>query len=278
MKRKGAFKKPRILMVHGAFGGGWAFEKFQEYFENRGYACLAPDLRHHNGAVGRTVSPELGRTSLLHYVSDLEALIDALDDEPVLMGHSMGGLLCQMLAARGRGSAVILLAPSPPAGIFPASHMEMLTSFGIFASGMGWGQRSLAPDRQAAAIHAMAHIPDLPKKAILDRMSHESGYALFEIMCWMMDPQQAARVDASRVRQPVLAVVGNHDTVNPPDTVRQIALRYGEQAEYRSFDNVGHWLLDGPDWRNIAEHCALWLERLLITEQGDAASGRKTGA
>lgn len=81
-----------------------------------------------------------------------------------------GGQLCQMLAACGRGSALILLAPCPLAGIFPASAMEMPTSFGIFASGMGWGQGSLAPDHKAMAFHALAHIPELPKKAILDRL------------------------------------------------------------------------------------------------------------
>jgi len=263
MIQKAAAKKPPILMVHGAFAGGWAFEKFQDYFEGLGYPCVAPDLRYHNGANGRPVAPELSRTSLLHYVSDLEALIGTLRCEPILMGHSMGGLLCQMLAARGHGSALIMLAPSPPAGVIPASALEMLTSFGIFASGMGWGLNALSPDRNATALHALAHIPELPKKAILDRLSPESGYALFEIMCWMMDPQQASRVDVSKMKLPVLAAVGGHDTINRPDTVRQIAQRYGGRAEFQSFDEVGHWLLDGPGWQDIAEYCQCWMERSL---------------
>ncbi len=272
MSIKKASGKPTILMVHGAFGGGWAFENFQSYFEARGYRCVAPDLRHHDAAPDRQVSMELARTSLKDYRRDLEALIETLDGEIILMGHSMGGLLCQMLAARGHGARMVLLAPSPPAGIIPASSMEMLTSFGVFASGMGWGQNILAPDRKTAADHALSHMSDAPKKAILDRLTSESGYALFEIMCWMMDPQQASRVDARKVICPVLALAGSHDPINPPDTVRQIARRYGARADYYSFDKVSHWLLDGPNWRKIAEHCADWLERPLKKEPGNAAA------
>jgi pimeloyl-ACP methyl ester carboxylesterase len=269
--------KPAILMVHGAFGGGWAFENFQQFFEARDYRCIAPDLRHHTAPTA-AASSKLAATSLLDYVRDLEELIVTLDGPFVLMGHSMGGLLCQMLAARGHAPAgLVLLAPSPPAGIIPASSMEMLTAFGIFASGMGWGQSSLAPDRYTAAEHALSHIPGPSKKVILDRLSAESGYALFEIMCWMMDAQQASRVDAAKVKCPVLAIAGSHDPINTPDTVRQIARRYGDRAEFHCFEKVSHWLLDGPQWPDIAQHCADWLERPLKKEQSNAAAGAAIG-
>lgn len=250
-------------MVHGAFGGGWAFERFQDFFEARGYRCIAPDLRHHSRALPGAHLTKLAGTSLLDYMRDLESLVATLEGEFVLMGHSMGGLLCQMLAARGHtAAAMVLLAPSPPAGIIPASSMEMLTAFGIFASGMGFGQSSLAPDRHTAAAHALSHVPDPHKKAILDRLSPESGYALFEIMCWMMDMRQASRVDSGKVTCPVLAIAGGHDSINTPDTVRQIVRRYGDLAEFHCVDKVSHWLLDGPQWPEIAQHCAAWLERL----------------
>ena len=68
----------------------------------------------------------------------------------------------------------------------------------------------------------------------------------------MMDPQQVSRVDALQVKLPVLAAVGGDDTINRPDTVRQIAQRYGERAEFQDFNGIGHWLLDGPGWQDIA--------------------------
>ena len=56
-------------------------------------------------------------------------------DRQSIMGHSMGGLLCQMLAARGYGKAMLLLAPSPPAGILPSTPFEFFSSASIWASG-----------------------------------------------------------------------------------------------------------------------------------------------
>lgn len=244
-------------MVHGAFSGGWAWDNFRAFFEARGYRCIAPDLRHHAGA-----SPPvaLGRTSLLDYLRDLETLIGGLDAAPILMGHSMGGLLCQMLSARGHGARLVLLAPSPPAGIIPSSAFEMLTAFGVFASGAGWGQ-VLAPDYDAAAAHALSQMPKPLQQAIFARLAPESGTALFEIMCWMLDPLQASRVNARKIACPVLALAGGRDPINTPATVRQIAQCYGARADYHCFPDTGHWQLDGPHWQKIAKHCAIWMEQ-----------------
>lgn len=268
--------RPTILMVHGAFGGGWAFDRFIPYFQGRGYRCLAPDLRHHEPKSNGAPALELARTSLVDYVRDLETLIASLEGEIILMGHSMGGLLCQILASRGHGEKLVLLAPSAPAGIIPSTSFEMLTAFGIFAIGAGWGQM-LYPDFKTTVDHALGHMPRAKQKEIFSRLRPESGSALFEIMCWMLDMQQASRVDPRKVTCPVLAVAGSQDAINAPDTVRQVAQRYGSRADYHCFEGVSHWLLDGPDWEDIAQHCADWLERPLQKEQANVAAGATIG-
>lgn len=259
-----------ILMIHGAFSAGWAFEKFRQFFEARGYRCIAPDLRHHNQSPRHKPDPALGSTSMLDYLRDLRALIDGMDEQPILMGHSMGGLLCQMLAARGYGSKVVLLAPSPPAGILPSSPFEMFSAAGVFASGIGWGQ-IVMPDYHVASQHSLDHLPPRERKAIFSRLVPESGYALHEMLCWLLDPRQATRVDPRRVGCEVLAISGGADPINPPDTVRQIAKRYGKRASYRRFRGCSHWLIEGPRWREIAQYCADWLE------DGGQAARRRAG-
>ena len=61
----------------------------------------------------------MGTTSLLDYAADLEREILALPERPVIIGHSMGGLLAQILAARGLCSRLVCLTPAAPRGIFP---------------------------------------------------------------------------------------------------------------------------------------------------------------
>lgn len=250
--------RPPIVMVHGAFAGGWSFHKFQSFFEARGFKCIAPDLRHHARTPQRVSARDLGHVSLLDYAQDLETLIATLDAPPILIGHSMGGLLCQMLAARGLGRKMVLLAPSPPSGIMPSSSLEQMTAFGVFASGMGWGQ-VIAPDYETAVAHVLSHIPPAQQKQLFAKLTSESGTALFEIMCWMLDMRGASRVDVRRNRIPVLALAGSADPINTPATVRQIAQRYGDRATYHCIPGVGHWLIDGPHWQTAAKYCAEWL-------------------
>lgn len=266
-----------ILMVHGAFSAGWAFEKFEEFFQARGYRCIVPDLRHHDIAPRHPPDPALGNTSLLDYLSDLQEIIAGLDTQPILMGHSMGGLLCQMLAVRGHGAGAILLAPSPPAGILPSSPFEMLSAAGVLASGIGWGQ-TVMPDYYVASQHSLDHLPKRQQREIFERLVPESGYAMHEMLCWILDPHQAARVDTRKVKCPVLAISGTLDPINPPATVRQIAKRYGTHATYRDFQRCSHWLIEGPRWREIAEYCADWLDENLPRENASDTNTDSTSA
>jgi len=89
-----------IFMVHGMYSGPWVWEKYVPFFRERGWRCVTTTLRHHDIEPGWTPPAELATTSVLDYAADLEAEIRALGEQPVIMGHSMGGLLAQMLAAR----------------------------------------------------------------------------------------------------------------------------------------------------------------------------------
>ena len=102
-----------VVMVHGAFCGGWAFEAFRAPFEAAGFEVVAPDLRGHQpGAPSGAV---VG-VSMADYAADIARLCADLSEPPVLLGHSMGGLVAQLAARRAPVRALVLLAPSPPWG------------------------------------------------------------------------------------------------------------------------------------------------------------------
>lgn len=247
-------------MIHGAFCGSWAFEDWRTVFQAQGFEVHTPTLRHHQPGSGATA--ELGRTSLRDYVADLHGLLDEIPDQPILMGHSLGGLLAQMLAARGRARALVLFAPSAPWGMMPSTAFEFCSAQALYLEGAFW-RKPLAPRSWIASANMLDLVPHDRRESILARLVPESGLATFEVMHWMFDATRASYVDARAIVCPVLCLAGARDRVIPPSTVRRLARRYRGRARYEELPDHSHWLIGEPGWERIAAGCLEWLQRIL---------------
>jgi pimeloyl-ACP methyl ester carboxylesterase len=255
-------------MIHGAFCGAWSFDSFREPFEER-YTVHTPTLRYHD--CGREPPRELGRTSLRDYAADLENLISGLDEMPILLGHSMGGLLAQMLAAKGLARACVLLAPSAPWGVLPSTMFEIASAQTLLFSGGDYRGSIIAPSYQIAAAHSLDKLDPATRSAIYARFVPESGQATFEIMNWSFDLRRAGHVRARDVACPVLCLVGSDDKINPPSTVSRIAARYQRWARFEEIKGHSHWLIGEPGWEALAARSLAWLDTVLAEESAKTA-------
>ena len=254
-------------MIHGAFCGPWSLDGLKQKFEAAGYKVAAPTLRFHDG---KRPPAALGTTGLSDYAADLQAEITALGAAPILVGHSMGGLLAQMLASRMEVRALVLLAPSAPWGVPPTTLFEIGAAQSLHMQPGYWNQ-ILEPNRDVALAHSLDRLPKNMRDAVYDRFVPESGRATFEIMQWGMDPQRAGAVDARSVKCPILCLAGAQDRINAPSTVRRIAQRYREFAYYEEIKDRSHWLIGEPGWEDIAERSIEWLDDVLAEEAASAA-------
>lgn len=247
-----------IFMIHGMWGGGWYWEKYKKYFEEKGYSCITPTLRFHNIDPKSTPPPQLGRTSLVDYRNDLEEEINRLTEKPIIMGHSMGGLLAQMLAGRALASKLILLSPASPYGIL-ALTPSVIKSFSSILSKWGFWKKA---NRQTfnEAVYSMLHLlPAEQQKEIYDKFVYESGRAAGEIGFWIFDLKKASRVDASKVNCPVLIVAGSEDRITPVSVIRKVAAKYKDVSTFKIFPNHAHWVVSEPGWEEIAGYVFNWL-------------------
>jgi pimeloyl-ACP methyl ester carboxylesterase len=243
-------------MIHGAFCGGWVFDDWRTLFERAGYSTLAPTLRHHDG---RSEPPAaLATTSVLDYVRDIEALLDTLPSPPIVIGHSMGGLIAQIVASRRRLRALVLLAPSSPWGVLAATPFEYASAQALYLAGDFWN-RSLAPTHWIAAAHTLDNVPEPERRRLLKKLVPESGRATFEIMHWPLDHTRATWCDPDAHRGPVLCLAGGSDRVNSPGTVRSVSRRYRNRARYAEVKGCSHWLIGEPGWERIAHLALDWL-------------------
>ena len=104
-----------IILIHGAGSISDAWDNFKKSFESMGNTVINPTLRYHQR--GYKSDPKLGNTSILDYVEDIEKIIKKLQQKPIIIGYSMGGLIALILCSKGYGKLGIFLTPAAPSDI-----------------------------------------------------------------------------------------------------------------------------------------------------------------
>jgi pimeloyl-ACP methyl ester carboxylesterase len=241
-------------MVHGAFCGGWVFDRFRRPFERAGHAVAAPDLPGR----GASASPAgVMGLSMRDFARAVGEVCAAQPRPPILIGHSMGGLVAQLAAASTPIESLILLAPSPPWGVAGSTMEEALTALSLHALGPYWSL-PVSPDYLSAKRWLFDRLTAAQGSAAFSRMVPESGRALWETLNWWLDPFAATAISPGRISAPALAIAGGRDTLQPPATVALTAARLG--GEVRIFPQMSHWLPGEPGWSAVAQTCLTWIE------------------
>ncbi|HEU0248906.1 MAG TPA: alpha/beta hydrolase, partial [Gaiellaceae bacterium] len=108
-----------LMLIHGAWLSSRSWENFAGYFDKRGFAVSAPEWPRKHGDVEelRSDAEELKGLGIAEIVDHHESLIRELREPPVLIGHSFGGLIVELLLDRGLGRAGVAMSPAPPKGI-----------------------------------------------------------------------------------------------------------------------------------------------------------------
>jgi pimeloyl-ACP methyl ester carboxylesterase len=239
-------KRGNVVFLHGAFGDHTVFGNYAATFAAAGWEGFAFSRRGRHG-----VPPEDARgVTFDEYLEDSRRIVDSLGEPPVLVGHSLGGLLAQKLAEEGRARAIVLVASAPPS-MLTAQAVALPT----FAPRLPRIMAGLPFDVPAGACRKLALncVPDeTDRERIHGTLNRESGIVYRQMMLGRI------RVDASKVRCPVLVVGGDRDRIISLGLLRGTARHYGVDANV--YEGHGHWLPEEPGWDAIAARMLRWLE------------------
>jgi len=254
------------MMIHGMMGGGWYWENYKAYFEGKGYRCITPTLRLHDMDPKGTPDPTLGTTSLLDYAKDLIQDIEKLGEKPVIMGHSMGGLLAQMVGSRVSAEALVLLTPASPAGINILKPSVMRT---FLSTQLKWGfwRKPMRLTFWESTYSMLQLFTPEEQREIYDKFVYESGQVAFEMGFWFLDRRKASQVDESKITCPVLVVAGALDKITPHSVVQKVAKKYRHVSTFRLFNNHSHWVVSELGWEEVVDYVSNWLDQVLPTSK-----------
>lgn len=263
--------KGSIVLIHGMWGGGRQWADWEAKLGADGYETLAPTLPYHDVAPTDPPPPELGEQSLLDYADFIEAQIGTLSEEPVIIGHSMGAMVAQILLARGFGKAGILLTPAPPAGAPAMWELLMPSVTRTLGGKLFTAAIPKKPHRlsfKQAAYSCLNNMSQEQQQAEYAQWVWESGRALWELGFWYLDRRKAASVDADRITVPTLTVAAGRDRIVPQRVVQSVAARYRDSGgDYAVFESNAHMLICEDGWEEVADHCTAWM-----TENATVAS------
>lgn len=249
-----AARPHNLLFVHGAYGAAWVWDQhFLPYFAEKGYAAYAVSLRGHGGSDGKE---NLSCTRLRDYIADVESVIATLDAPPVLIGHSMGGMVVQKIIQERRLPGAVLMASVPPYGLAGTMFGMALSDPGLFYE--MWMMQAMGPwVANGQGVRRALFSADTPEhliQAVVPRLQPESMLVILDLMGLDLPSTR------EKTRTPVLVMGAEDDSFVSTTALRMTAQAL--DAELTIFPRMAHAMMLEPNWEQVAGDLCKWLDTL----------------
>lgn len=241
-------RRAPVLCLPGLFAGAWVFERLLPLLAARGYPASALSYRGHP-----PLSPlsTIGRQSVTDFAADAGNAAHALG-HPIVIGHSLGGLVALMLASRGLVRAAVLVSPAPPRGISVLSPPILLRMAHYLPALLL--SRSFLPTAAHLDALVLNRVPASDRAGVRHRFVADSGRAARELALGVVE------LPPRKIRAPLLVVGAEHDRFIPVGVARRIAAHY--HAPFHVATGHGHFLLSEPGWEREAGVVLDWIDAL----------------
>lgn len=263
-----AAARPPIVLIHGLWMTPKSWDTWAGRYRAAGYDVIVPGwpgIDDRTPAEVRADPEPLKGIGLKQIVDHYERIIRALPAKPIIMGHSFGGLIAQMLADRGLGVAVVGVAPAQPAGITTLPPSTLWTGTPILSNPFG---RNGAKPLSKGHFH-FTFGNDLPRAAsdeLWEQYAVPSYNRVFfeGVAAAFNEKGGVSHVDFGRAdRAPLLVMAGERDHVVPPAIARAIVAKYrssGSTAtvDYREYPGRTHRLVSQDGWEQLADDALAW--------------------
>ncbi|WP_103501828.1 MULTISPECIES: alpha/beta hydrolase [Streptomyces] len=256
-----------VVLIHGLWMTPHSWQGWIDRYTERGYRVHAPawpgvsaldeELDHDRAPEGIGVQ---------EVADHLEQFVGGLDAPPLIIGHSFGGLLTQILLDRGYGRAGVALHSAPPRGVLRLPPSVLRASWPVLRNPAN--RHRAVPLTEAEFHYAFANTRSAERSAeVRARLAIPApGRPLFQVAFANVTPaaRAASHVDFRNGRRaPLLLLSGEQDHIVTPSMVRENHRRYrrsGAVTDYREFPGRDHLVAASTGWEEIADHALSWAE------------------
>lgn len=254
-------EKKTILFITGAFVSHHNWDAWIAYFKKLGYDAIAPPWPEKNGTAAelRELQPNdtnLALLTLKEVIDHYAFIASRFSEKPIIIGHSLGGLITQILVNRGLAKAAVAIHSVPPQGIFPYEFTFLRSTWkvlGLFSSSKKTYLMSFK-DFQYAFVNGMP---------LAEQKSAYEAYAIPESKTVARGGlTNAAAVDFSKKHVPLLITAGMRDHIIPAHLSIRNYNKYKKNGSVLNYHetNSNHSVLTATGWENEADYVANWLE------------------
>lgn len=253
-----------ILFITGAFVSHTGWDEWKTWFEEAGYTTLSPPWPFKEGTAEelRNRQPnetDLAALTLSKLVDHYANIVKTLPEKPIIIGHSLGGLITQILVNRDLAAAGIAIHPVPPLGVFPYEFSFLKAgwkSLGLFTSLKKTYLMSFK-DWQYAFVNGM------PLQEQLD--AYEKNTIPESKTVARGGLTSAAKVNFAKMHVPLLITAGDKDTIIPAHLNNRNYKKYkrnGSVLDYKVFPGRNHYVVGQPTWKEDADFILQWIKGL----------------
>ena len=250
-----------IMLVHGAWVTTDCWTSFRDFLEAKGHRVVVPEWPYLDRSVEelrRSPDPRLAKMTIKGLVDHFEKQIRDLSEQPVLIGHSFGGLIVQMLLDRGLGAAGVAIDPAPPRGVLP-SVTAIGSGLPVLLTWRGWRRVVSMSFKSFSTTIANTVAPGEQRRAYDRYIVPTPGRIYFQAALGVGNA-----VDfANPRRPPLLLTAASQDRTVTSSMVKAMYRKHSRapsRTDIHEFPNLSHWLIAEPGWEQVADKALTWAE------------------
>ena len=255
-----------VVFIHGLWMHASTWVPWKELFRSKGYDPLNPPWPGDSPTVEESrANPEaIAGRGVTEVADSYAAVIATLDSPPILIGHSFGGLIAQVLLGRGIAAGAVAIDPAPIKGVWQLPISSLKSSFPVLGNPLN-RKRAVSLTLDEFKYGFANALPEAEAKELYDRWTIPApGLPLFQAATASFNPRSETKVDTGNAtRGPLLVTSGEEDHIVPPVLAKSTVKRYSKSSaitELHSYPGKGHSLAIDHGWQDVADDILAWLD------------------